>query len=181
MSKLSEQIQSIQKGDESLLQNFLNQFLPLLKKYAYKLAYPEALDDLQYHFIHLLLTISCDGFIDKDDIYILSYIRKTIHNRYIFLSKQQDKLRKTVSIEDLSESESIRMEHQNSTQDNYSNLFWDEIKTILNSHEYEIISLHYKLDFTIAEISLKLHCSRQSINQTKNRALQKLKSFYAKI
>ena len=181
MSKISEQIQTIQKGDESLLQNFLNQFLPLLKKYAYKLAYPEALDDLQYHFIHLLLTINCDGFIDKDDIYILSYIRKTIHNRYIFLSKQQDKLRKTVFIDDLSESESLQMEHQNSTQDNYSKLFWDEIKSILNSHEYEIISLHYKFGFSIAEISRILHCSRQSINQTKNRALQKLKRFYTKI
>ncbi len=181
MSKLSEQIQAIQKGDQALLQNFLKQFLPLLKKYAYKLAYPEALDDLQYHFIHLLLTINCDGFIDKDDIYILSYIRKTIHNRYIFLSKQQDKLRKTVFIDNLSESESLRMEHQYSTQDNYSNLFWDEIKSVLNSHEYEIISLHYKLGFTIAEISLKLRCSRQSINQTKNRALQKLKSYYIKI
>lgn len=181
MSKISEQIHSIQKCDEALLQNLSKQFLPLLKKYAYKLAYPEALDDLQYHFVQLLLTINCDGFIDKDDIYILSYIRKTIYNRYIFLSKQQDKLRKTVSIEDLSESESLRTEHQNSTQDNYSDLFWDEIETILNSHEYEIISLHYKFGFSIAEISLKLHCSRQSINQTKNRALQKLKSFYTKI
>lgn len=47
MSKLSEQIQSIQKGDEALLQNLLKQFFPLLKKYAYKLAYSEALDDLQ--------------------------------------------------------------------------------------------------------------------------------------
>lgn len=181
MSKIIEKIQVVQKGDAVLLQKLLKQFTPLLKKYTYKLAYDEAFDDLQYCFIRLILTVDCSGFEPKDDTYILSYIRKTIYNNYIYLSKQQDKLHRSISFEDLSDSESVKLEYKTATQDTYQQIFWDEIKSNLNPHEFRILELHYKHEYSIAEIALKMNCSRQSINQSKNRALSKLRKFYGTI
>ena len=71
---------------------FIQKLLHLKKKYAIKLNYEDAFNDLQLYFIECILKIPLEsGNFVKSDYYILSYIKKSIYFGYVALSKKIQK------------------------------------------------------------------------------------------
>ncbi|WP_407697178.1 sigma factor-like helix-turn-helix DNA-binding protein [Schinkia azotoformans] len=74
------------------------------------------------------------------------------------------------------------MEHYaevaSATSDTYFNLDLTGIDHVLTKLELSIIKKYYLLNYTVTEIASIYGISRQAVNQTKNRALKKLKKWF---
>lgn len=177
MTTLLEQIKNAQITKGAELEAILIQFRPLIFKLCGRLHYEDAQNDLEAKFINLIINLDISKFMALGDKAILSYLKKSMYNYYIWLSKRQSNLHSICDFSNLNEYDTALV--QNATalcDDDCDNLFFKDIRKYLNEHEYNIIYLHYYLKYTIPEISQYYSCSRQSINQTKNRALTKLKN-----
>ena len=80
--KIIDQIRFAQSDPEEMTK-IIAQFLPLLKKYARKLFYSDALFDLQADFIELVQNFDVLEFHPDDNPHILSYINRSMKNAYI--------------------------------------------------------------------------------------------------
>lgn len=172
--QLWEQIKCAQNEKGQALLLLIDKFSPLIYKYAGLLGYEDAKDDLKCDFISLIFGFNTNGSISYDDPSVLSYIKKTIHHSYIARSILQDLNKQCRPMSTLSESEQFHIESVSAKTDDYESLLIGEMKGILNNHEFAIVYQHFYLGFSIEEIAQRLKTSRQSINQTKKRALKKL-------
>ena len=92
MSELYTMIKNSKINDSNSMEKLCEKFLPLIKKYAIKLNYEDAFNDLQLYFIECILKIPLEsGNFVKSDYYILSYIKKSIYFGYVGLSKKIQK------------------------------------------------------------------------------------------
>ena len=66
-----------------------------------------------------------------------------------------------------------------STLDNHDIILKLSINSILNQHELFIVNKIYLLGYSSADIARECGSSRQAVNQTKNRAVKKLKKILA--
>lgn len=82
-----EIIKCAQAGDQEAMLELVNKFLPLLKKYSYKLGYEDSLEDLQLDFITLICAFKTDKLRDKTDGAVVNFIVRSIHNAYVKLLK----------------------------------------------------------------------------------------------
>jgi RNA polymerase sigma factor (sigma-70 family) len=173
---LADVIQAAQKGDENAMITLLNQFEPLINKYTRMVALEseDARQELSLAFIQLVLNIKLSSFNIICNGTLVSYISKSMYHAYIVISKKQAK-----SFDKASLCEHM---HYNdlaySTFDQYNNLFIGEIEETLTKKEFFVICCHYFHGMTIDEIAKKIGISRQGVNKTKNRALEKLKESY---
>ena len=62
-----DKIKCAQAGNQEAMLDLINKFMPLLKKYCYKLGYEDSLEDLQLEFITLIFTFKTDNLRDKSD------------------------------------------------------------------------------------------------------------------
>ena len=88
--KIIDQIRFAQSDPEEMTK-IIAQFLPLLKKYARKLFYSDALFDLQADFIELVQNFDVLEFHPDDNPHILSYINRSMKNAYIKYSKREQR------------------------------------------------------------------------------------------
>lgn len=174
-NQLWEQIKFAQKEKGQALLMLIEKFSPLIYKYAGLLRYEDAKNDLCCDFISLILGFNTDVSVSYDDPSVLSYIKKSIHRSYIARSTLQDLDKRCRPMSMLSDSEQLHVESVSAKTDNHENLLISEMKGVLNIHEFAVVYQHFFLGFSIEEIALKLKTSRQSINQTKKRALKKMK------
>lgn len=172
---LYDQVRAYQAGNNEIALELLETFAPLLKKYARLLHTEDALEELQYHLLDALKTMNLSQLSAHSDGVMVSYVRNIVHNRYIFLSKSYRKINGTVSLEDLNPYDAFQyMMHSSSTND-YSLLFFSDVREILSDREYQVILLLFQYGYTVAEAAKLMGKSRQAVNQIKNRALKKLK------
>lgn len=115
----------------------------------------------------------------SDEAAVISYIVKSIHNSYIKRLIQIKHYQAITLYSELSEDELFYIESTCSTTDKYSEYDYSSIKKILTESETSIIALIYIMDYTATEIAHIYGTSRQSVNQTKLRALRKLRIFYS--
>ena len=95
---LLDDILKAQSGNEDVTLLLVNQFNPLLKKYARKLNYEDAYNDLVVEFLNLIKDIDVSNLSIKCDGSIVSYISKSVYNCYIHKSKSNSEyLRKNFS------------------------------------------------------------------------------------
>lgn len=167
--KFFYQIQNLQNGSQKSQENFIEEFMPIIKKYSKWLAYEDAEQDLIIFFIELLFKYPLKNY--KSDAEFISYVSKSFYHQYIKLSIRQQKLnRKFVA----------------SFQDDYisdmSEQVFPENKILiaqlfkhLTQTQKRILILKYYHDLNDSDISIKINLSRQTVNKEKNLALQKLK------
>lgn len=145
----------------------LQQFDPLLKKHARALYYEDAYNDLQLCFMELIVRVKVEGFIGKDEKYILSYIRKSIVSFSIKLSKQKmhhrvDKLQN----DDFSQG------------DFYIGLLWCDLQNLLTKDEQQFLVDLYFEDISASELAKRGQVSKQAISNKKRRILDKIRTYY---
>lgn len=156
-----------QMHDRDAIDYVVTQFMPLIKKYAGYLAYPDATQDLIVLFLNILGKIPLSKFDpQKKTILVLSYISKAMKNGYIYLSKRN----RTTEyyVEDLAPDLAAK-------SDDLEIVFVRDAIKRLTTLQRRVIILKYYYGYKNSEISRILRISRQAVNQTKQRALNRLK------
>lgn len=167
-------IVQLQKGYKEAALALINKFHPLLKKYAFKLRYEDAYDDLLVDFIEILNRIRLDRIRDTSEGVLISYICKSIRGSYIKRLITLKRLRNFVPYSDLSESELYYAETLSSASDSHLRLELTGIDQVLTESELSVVKMIYLLGYTVAETASLHGITRQAVNKTKKRALQKL-------
>lgn len=164
-----------ENDDDSLLL-VLEQFTPLIKKYARKLSYDGAQTDLIIYFIELLKKIPLNKQM-KEDKYLLGYISTSIKNHYIKLNKSYYKIltNETKLNLDLTTPELIIDNFQNDFIEN--TIVLNLALSKLSECQKKIIIDKFFNQKTDIEISKELNISRQAINKTKNKALNNMRNY----
>jgi hypothetical protein len=90
-SELYSNVMRCKKKDRDALLEMVTKFSPLIKKYSYLLNYSDAEQDVTTAFIEVVKNMPLEKIALSNDgnTYILSYIKKSIKNKYILLSKQK--------------------------------------------------------------------------------------------
>ena len=99
-----------------------------------------------------------------------------IHSHF----KAEKKEQHVSFIEDVAVPQAIEYEQKTSTRDQYDQLIIHDLRKILNENELEIIYALYFGQQTVSEIAQRKNKTRQAVNQTKIKALQKLKTAWGK-
>lgn len=166
--------------DKDSMLELLKIFEPLLKRYAYKLSYEDAYNDLQLFMIELIRKLNKKNLNKTEDKFYLSYIKRSIEHKYIELSGKLNNTNKysfnyyasDIEFEDLLDNNNVEL-------DDYSLLLLNDLRQALTQNEYEIIYLLFYKNYSVAEIAAKKQMSRQYINNCKLKALKKLKLYFS--
>lgn len=178
MEQLYLKIIDYQKGNADVGLFFIQKFTPLLKHYAYLLNQEDGLDELQYQLLLVLKTKDFSQLRSHSDGAIVVYIKSTIYNQFIALSRKKHSLEKISYTEDLNGYDSALYERCSSSSDTYSALLSYDLQRILSPYENSVIYYHFVLNYNISEIAHHFKKSRQAVNQAKNSALRKLRKAY---
>lgn len=174
---LSELITKAQEADQKAMMELINRFYPLFKKYAVKLNYEDAYEDIVLYYIELIKSLNLKKIDCPKDEIIISYINVSIIN---FYNKKVRKLiisKREIVFSDLTGEQRYHVEALLAKED-YIDIFAElGIKDLLSLNECQIIYLIYIDGYTSAEIARKSRISRQSVNQLKHRALKKIKEY----
>ena len=174
-NSLLNKIIEAQNDHEEKLTVLIENFTPLLKKYASRMNYEDAFADLRLEFIEIILGIDPKRFVSYKEAQMLSYIKISVRNAYIRLSKIKcEREKNSFLVED------IRDEIEKSQTDNYERIFLYDIKKYLSDSEFDVIYKHFFCGITINDIALLRGVSRQAVNQIKTRAINKLSKVFEK-
>lgn len=174
---IAETIRKVQAGNENSLLEMITRFNCLLTRYAYLLKYEDAINDLTLDFIALLKQVDTSIFAEKNDGTVVNYIVQTIRHSYIRLSKQRAKVNSMETLfEDLSESQRYHVENNIAcATDELLGIIELLSGKALTDNERNVLILEFGFGLSSAEIARTKSVSRQSINQTKRRAIKKLR------
>lgn len=165
--------------DENAQMELLQRFDKLLKKYAKMLDYEDSYYDLVLFFFELINKLRASDVSKKSDAVIVNYIVTSVKNQYIKISKEL-KAKKAILFSEMSEEQ----QHFLDTKLTYCRE--DDIEQYcpkdkpLTEWEYEVLNLIYNQGASVASIAKAKNKSRQSVNQAKLRALQKLRVSFVK-
>ncbi len=173
-------IVKLQGGDDDATLLLIEKFNPLLKKYAYKLSYDDAYNDLLLNFIELLHNMQIENIHNKsEEGSVVSYICTSVHSSYVKRLIEVKRLRNLLLYSDLNNNELYYVESISATNDVYQEYELSFIKKILTKQELIVISMIYFTGYTVTEIASFSGTSRQAVNQMKNRALKKLRNAFS--
>ena len=158
--------------DEDAVLEMLRKFDRLIKKYARILNYEDAYSDLVLFFIDLIQGRGIKNVCGKDDGIIVNYIVTSVRKHSLRLSNGC-KLRIS-PLSTLSDEQRYAIESKMSYQDDSINDYWSSC--LLTEVEENVLRLHYEFGYSISDIAEMTKTSRQSVNQTKIRALNKLRN-----
>lgn len=146
----------VQAGSDEASLNLIRQFNPLLKKYARKLCYDDAYNDLLVEFLSVIKYLNINRLHNHSAGVIVVYISKSIYSSYLHLSKAKHKyIQRIRPLSALSEEEQYYVEVSLSSFDNYDILQILDLEKILNHHEIFIIYIIYFLGFSSSDIAQK--------------------------
>lgn len=169
-------IRKSQDGDESATLALVQKFNPLLKRYARKLSYEDALSDLVLDFLELLYNINLDGIRIGDERGVVAYVSSAVHSFYIKRLSAVIHQLNIQSFSDLSEDEQFYVESISRVDDSLAESEFRFILSTLTELESQVITSLYYSGYSVTEIAQKQKVSRQAVNKTKIRALKKLRT-----
>lgn len=171
-----DDIRSGQCGNQAAVLRLVNKFSPALKKYAQKLETEDAYYDLQAEFIELILYLDCNKLRNTSDGAMVQYLSQSIYHAYIKLLRQLiDNKVPTISASELTDS----ILYQNSIlYENHYDLF-DILPALLAPQEADAFYQICILGYSAAELARRRGVTRQSVNQSKQRAILKLRQFFS--
>lgn len=175
---LVDLISLAQAENEEAMMELIARFEKLLKKYARRLNYEDALNDLTLEFIHVVRVIKLDCLASSNDGVLVNYIIRSLNNRYYKLGKQAaEKNYQETGFSELSEEQLHKLEEQSATSgtDEWFEFLSHIQAGVLTEREQFILTQEFFFGLGSAEIAEKEGISRQSVNQMKQRALKKLR------
>lgn len=167
-----------QAGDQESTLALIEKFNPLIKKYAYKLYYEDAYNDLLVDFIELIHNLNLEFIRYKNEGGIVTYISKSVKSSFIKKLTAIIKIRSIISYSDLNDNELYYIDALSSTYDKYLKNELPYIDKKLNKAESSILKRIYISGYSATELSAIYGVSRQAVNQMKKRALNKLKPLF---
>lgn len=169
-TNLLNQITIFQDNSEKFT-DILAYFNSKIKYLSYKLKYPEAETDLIIYLYEFLKLINNKRFeTDKD---ILMYINKCLKNKSIALFHKVVKDKELMNF--TSESEMLDVINCEENNDEYSDIMFNDLISLLKPKQKQIIFYKFYLQLSDIEIARLLQISRQAINKTQRVALKTLK------
>ena len=172
-----ERIFNAQQGDQEAMLQLIEQFTPLLKKYAYKLHTDDALSELTLKLIELVHAIKLDKLNSDTNGAIVNYIANSIRHAYIALLKVMlSTAAECISWDMLTDAQKFE-QPDHSAGDTGEQQFRQLLCEwpALTKKEQEVLLLSIYYEYPSAEIAKMLFSSRQNINQIKLRALKKMR------
>ena len=166
-----------QENDKEAMQELIRRFHPLFRKYANKLEYEDAYEDIILWFIELVKSGKLSAL--QEEV-IASYIQVSVCN---YFSKKIEKIihsKKEIIMSALSEEYCYILEIKMSGEDPENFFLEMAIDEVLNEGEYRILQLVFIYGYSSAEIAGMSGRSRQAVNQQKKRALKKIKDILIK-
>ena len=179
-AEIHNKILAYQGGDSNAALELVEKFRPLIKRYAFFLHREDSFEDLQCFLLSMLKTWDTNRLSSTDDATIIRYIANSVKNEYIALSKQKAKERGTSYLEDATLPQALEYAQKTSTCDQYDQLTLQDLHKVLNEYEFAILYAIYFEPRSVAEVAQQRHKTRQAINQTKIKALKKLKTAWSK-
>ena len=170
-----DDIRSGQRGNQQAVLNLVRKFSPALKKYARKLETEDAYYDLQAEFLELILHLNCDKLRETSDGAMVQYLSRSIYHAYIKLLRHLiDNKVPMISTDELTDS--ILYRNAIIYEPHHSLIHIPA--TLLTQQEADAFHQICLLGYSAAELAQKRGVSRQSVNQSKRRALSKLRRFF---
>lgn len=179
-AEIHKQVLDYQGGDANAALELVEKFKPLIKRYAFFLHREDSFEDLQRFLLSMLKTWDTSRLSSTDDATVTRYIANSVKNEYIALSKQKAKERGTSYLEDATLPQALEYAQKTSTCDQYDQLTLQDLHKVLNEYEFAIVYAIYFEQRSVAEVARQKHKTRQAINQTKIKALQKIKEAWGK-
>lgn len=159
------------EGDRESVLKIIEKFNPIINKYTRILNYDEdCKEDLIVELIEIINKIPTEKL--KSDKYIVSYISTSLRNKYIHISQKRNK----ISAKEVGEIEFNLIKDENFNIDD--KLILNSMLELLTPMERKVIENKYVNGLRDVEIANLSHISRQAVNQSKKRALNKLKKKY---
>lgn len=182
MDTIIDKIYSVQTGNKRTLLELLEQFRPLLKKYALKLYYEDAYNDLQVRLIEIIKQLSPAKLKDTQDSYLAAYFKSCIEHEYIKLSQKQKALQNIIPFsafhQDDDANPSTYFEDKlTPVIDEYPQIEYDFLLHILTQYEADIIICTYYYRYPSKMIARMRHVSAPAICQAKANAIAKLEKY----
>lgn len=166
-----------QKGEQKAMMELIDRFQPLLRKYAKKLGYDDAYEDCLLFFIELITTMNLRKINGWKDQSVVSYIKVSVINFYKRKIRKVIKEEQEIVFSELTKEQRYYIEARMAKPDEINDFLELGIDRFLSKEEWMILYLVYAKGYTIAEIARKEHKSRQTVNQLKQRTLNKLKKW----
>ncbi|WP_154018862.1 sigma-70 family RNA polymerase sigma factor [Anaerotruncus rubiinfantis] len=166
----------IQRGEKQAMEELLVQFRPLIRRLASCLDTEDTSQDLGLFLLYTAMCLRTETLRSAQDPVLVAYFKRALFRCYIRLAQQErDYQNRTVLVLDMPEPVRPRIEAISATVDQY---FEDDpllVKGFLTEREYLVLRRVILLGETVARVAADLRVSRQTINKTKLRALQKIK------
>lgn len=178
-----ESIRKAQNGDKDCMYALVKQFMPLINGAARRLVrvlphyeWEDAIADFQLSFIKTVKSMKLERLHGTSDAEMVSYLRIAVRNSFIRKIKNAYNRVQQVSFEDLSEVEMNTAELKNSTKDDYDGLTQEDMKKVLSPDEFFVLNGYAIRNQSIALLAVANGKTRQAVNRTKLKAIQKLRS-----
>lgn len=117
---LLEELKRAQSGDDQAMLNLISKFLPLIKKYARKLGYEDAANDLIVDFIEFVSKWNLNNFYQSSDGAVVKYIAHSLYHIYLERLIQIEVKPKCVSMEELTPAQLNVLSAKTATWDEYT-------------------------------------------------------------
>lgn len=168
MSTICKLIVAAKSGEENSMLEIINMFKPLIKKYAYKMNYEDAENDLilsMIQLIHNMPHIINDG-------QAVNYINQSIYTSYVKCIKEEIKRRENECQHDIEITSGFNALYEDFCAPDID--LKNAIKQ-LPEIQQQIIVLKFIHMMSDKEIMEKVKLSRQSVYKNKIKALSKLR------
>ncbi|WP_404406571.1 sigma-70 family RNA polymerase sigma factor [Jeotgalibacillus malaysiensis] len=159
----------MRSGGERETLELLSTFEPIIHKYGRILDGEDTKQDLKLHLLKVARKMPLEQLKDNNKI-IFSYLAKSLKYEFIRLSKKNSK---KIEIEQAFEVKNVADEAAMNSE-----IELLEMMEVLTSQESFVIECMYVSDLSATELAQYMKISRQAVNQTKNRALEKMKCLY---
>lgn len=174
---LANDIRRAKAGEEDAQLYLIGKFMPLIKKYSYKLNYKDyedAKSELTLKLLELISTFPLDRMQSQTDGALVNYISSSIYHAYLSLQRVQ--FAQTSGLLSLDQMTEEQLHHRKDLRtEPPPDPDW-QISEGLTGREAHVLTMVYSYGYTSAEIATRMGTSKQNINQIKLRALRKLKA-----
>lgn len=161
-------IGEIKEGNMVNFQRLYQYFEGLIYHFKRKSDFEDAAEELTLFLIETLYSIDTEKFLFDDSLAICRYIAVCLRNRYILLSKKQQRERAKFTYLNENMGSDFRI----------GNLDLKEAVSLLSEKQKETVMLRYIYGFSDVEIADMLSVSRQAVNRLNRRGLNILKNYF---
>lgn len=173
MCRFITAILAAQNGENEQMLYLVDQFKPILRKYARRLHMEDGENELILRFLEIIVNFDADKMENQSDGAITKYLCAAVYHAYCKLQARQNEYH-MMDIEDPSIQQFLMTIPENGAPNKLPH-FPDGLLTCT---EHTVIKLLFEEGYSSIEIARVLGISRQGVNQTKLRALKKLRKYY---